>query len=54
MNQNEPKPNCFAIDPHKAYEYVVPGGVKYSVIIDGKVEEAYIGPIKIYTVDCEE
>jgi len=51
MPQNEPKANCFAIDPHKAYEYVVPKGSRYAVMVDGKAVETGDGPIKIYTVE---
>ena len=51
MPQNEPKPNCFAIDPSKAYEYVVPKGSGYSVWVKGVRVEEGIGPIKIYTVE---
>ena len=51
MPQNEPKPNCFAIDPSKAYEYVVPKGSRYAVMVDGKAVETGDGLVKIYTVE---
>ena len=51
MPQNEPKSNCFAIDPSKAYEYVVPKGSRYQISIDGKPVETGDGPIKIYSVE---
>lgn len=51
MPQNQPKPNCFAIEIEKTYEYVVPKGSRYTVSVDGKAVETGDGPVKIYTVE---